>query len=266
MGLDVYLYHIPDREEISRREILYETEKVKMIEVAGTGNDDLIKPKLKELADKFGLDEHGYSKTKNKIQEDSKLYPNHYFKVGYFRSSYNDSGIERVLFNLGLGNMDWIFQVTESGGVYEFSPDWELALERAENVLSEFRDSPALRIFQVRLGEFPGNNLPSTTDQAMEIFLREYNKAKNKKSGERSLGSFSSREGHFYLDEPLKVLGIIPGESDSFLSKGKIKTANVIYEVEDNTSYVEALEIVVETCKWVLNQKDPQNYYLHWSG
>jgi hypothetical protein len=30
--------------------------------------------------------------------------------------------------------------------------------------------------------------------------------------------------------------------------------------------YQQALEVVVETCEWVLGQPDPSKYLLHWSG
>lgn len=43
--------------------------------------------------------EHPDHSPEEKIEIDSKVYPDHLFKVGYLRSSYNGGGIERVLGN-----------------------------------------------------------------------------------------------------------------------------------------------------------------------
>ncbi len=40
----------------------------------------------------------------------------------------------------------------------------------------------------------------------------------------------------------------------------------VVYEVDDLDWYLQALDIVVETCDYVLAQPDINKYVLHWSG
>jgi hypothetical protein len=46
----------------------------------------------------MGLDIYlEFGKDGENIQQNSKKYPTHYFKVGYFRSSYNEWGLNRVL-------------------------------------------------------------------------------------------------------------------------------------------------------------------------
>jgi hypothetical protein len=30
--------------------------------------------------------------------------------------------------------------------------------------------------------------------------------------------------------------------------------------------YIEALDVVIETCEWVLKQADRDKFYMHWSG
>jgi len=66
-----------------------------------------------------------------------------------------------------------------------------------------------------------------------------------------------------------KALGLAMTMRDQYLAhlkrSKKIQGLFVSKKI-NNDSYVVALDIVVETCEWVLAQKDPQNYYLHWSG
>ena len=264
MGLDIYLYHIPDRDDIAMKESLFSTERDKIEKTYGENPTPEqmkeFRKQIKKYAKSLGLDEDGESNNRTKIELPSKIYPDHYYKIGYFRSSYNDSGIERVLYNLGLGNLDWIFQNTEIGG-YEFSPDWEVALERATDILEKFKKVPAYRCMEVSQNMFNAPTINGTED-AMALFLKS---REEYLGGKKGFGSYTSRDGHFYMDEPLKVVGLIPGLGKNFLSKTPIPVINVIYE-SDNSSYIESLEIVIETCQWVLEQKDPENYYLHWSG
>jgi hypothetical protein len=39
------------------------------------------------------------------VEEPSAKYPEHYFKIGYFRSEYHENGINDVLDRLGLPNL-----------------------------------------------------------------------------------------------------------------------------------------------------------------
>jgi len=268
MGLDVYLYHIPDKKGIDRKQQLFEEEKEKIWKSGGGRNnkDPEITNQLTEAVEAFatnlGLDKWGTSHDKTKIELPSKKYPDHMFKIGYFRSSYNDGGFERVLFNLGLGNMDWIFGVTEDNPGYEFVPNWKEAKKRSKEILRQFKKKPALRCTQVRMNELAIPKVKDSAD-AMEVFMKELARFKNEKGGFG--GSYSNSEGTFYLDEPMKIMALIPGSTPSYFGKGNTSTMNVVYE-SDNTFYLQALEIIVETCEWVLSQKDPQHYYLNWSG
>ena len=268
MGLDIYIYHIPDRDGINRKEKLFEEEKGKIWDVVGGRNptnaqeSTKVQEILESLATNLGLDRWGISHDKTKIEIDSALYPDHMFKIGYFRSSYNDGGIERVLFNMGLGNMDWIFGYTEDEPGYEFCPNWNESLKRAKEILLKLKEMSAYRCTQIRIGGFKPPSVSSPAD-AMEIFKRELDRFKNGK--DTSFGSYSNSDGHFYLDEPMKILALIPGTAESYLGNGNVPTMNVIYE-GDNSFYIQALEIIIETCNWVLSRKDPMNYYLHWSG
>jgi hypothetical protein len=74
---------------------------------------------------------------------------------------------------------------------------------------------------------------------------------------------FSNKDGHFYLDKKgLSVHALMPG-IDMF----QRPCTFAIYKLKDgNKYYVQGLEIVKETIEYVLAQKDPQSYYLRWSG
>jgi len=52
------------------------------------------------------------------------------------------------------------------------------------------------------------------------------------------------------------VRAVIPGKEDIY----------IVHKDSGLGWYVEALEIVVETIEYVLNQPDPETYYLVWSS
>ena len=123
MGLDVYLYKA-DRS-------IAEVRKAK--QKAEDDYDAISKEVLKRLGvDKFealtneqhgdyfggvratrkerGLGEYGEPEgLEEKIEIASAKHPKHYWKVGYFRSSYNGGGIDRVLDRFGLPGLDDLF-------------------------------------------------------------------------------------------------------------------------------------------------------------
>lgn len=262
MGLDIYLYYIKDRDEMRRKEEIFKESSGKIWAAVGGENNvspdqrnEVLKA-LDVLGENLGVDRWGNSTELVKIEEPSSVYPEHLFKIGYFRSSYNDSGFERVLGNLGVGNLSYIF---DPGDQYEFRPDWKRALEKTITELALLRTKPPLRCYQMRSD-------PKTEEinppEAMEIYERVMDS--NKMRG--YLGNFSNRDGDFFPVEPMKVRALIRGMTRCFFTGVLEPCVNVVYEVDDNKYYEEALEIVKETCEWVLAKEDPQNYYLRWSG
>jgi hypothetical protein len=125
-----------------------------------------------------------------KVEIDHPDYPDHYFKIGYFRSSYNESGINRILKNMDLPTLNEVFNISDVE--YYFQPDWQKALENVESLIVEFQKKGAYRVRAVYPENF-GNEV-------------------------------------------------------------------------DNSWYIQALEIVKETCKLVLSKEDKEKYYLRWSG
>ena len=259
MGLDIYLYKYQDFEKTQKAEQEYEEFSEKLwegldYESMAQEEKDSLREKEKEFAASLGLDEWGESKTgKESIELPHPEYPDHYFKIGYFRSSYNPGGLERILRNLGLPTMYDIFQKDDEE--YAFQPDWQEALARVTELIKVFKEKGAYRVHSVSANMFSEPNIKSEA-AALEAFTAELKR-------ENPLNSnYSNKTGEFYVAEPLKVLAMIPGKSTL------LRERDCIYVVteSDNSWYEQALEIIKATCEHVLAQDDNEKYYLHWSG
>lgn len=257
MGLDIYLYRYDNFEDSCSREEKYNDFSDELFEEYGNYSSlteeqkNELNKRRKEFANSLNLDEWGYDKTNcEKIEENHPEYTDHYFKIGYFRSSYNDSGIERILSNLGVPNMKNIFKYN---GDYYFQPNWEESLEKCEVAIHQLKSIGPYRVKAVTGNMFTKTEIESEKD-AMNLFLEEINN--NKKGG------YLNAKGEFHHDEPLEVLAMIPGKTTIF------KEVDCVYVVtkEDNSWYVQALEIIRDTIKYVLSKENKEQYYLHWSG
>lgn len=270
MGLDIYLYRYDDynktkelTEEYARREKeIWDGNEVdeKYNQLTDEQKDDF-RNRVKEMALSLGLDQWGDDVNgKKSIEIDSEKYPEHMFKIGYFRSSYNEGGIERILRNMGLPTMSDIFEYNDE---YVFQPDWTQALINVKNLIEEFKQKGAYRVNQVSANIFKEPTIGSEKD-ALDVFLDELKKDQeyNEKFPEREKYNYSNGVGEFSFNEPLKVLALIPGTHNLF---GDRPCVYVVTE-SDNTWYIQALEIIQETIEWVLSQENKEQYYLHWSG
>lgn len=264
MGLDVYLSHYSNYHQSKANEEAYEKISVKLWNEVREQEGDELSQKTKERiwkileaeATKLGLDKYGSDVTYHtRIEEDSKLYPEHNFKIGYFRSSYNDSGIERILGNLGIPGLHEMFCPEDA---YEFQPDWSYALEMVQDSIELFKKDKGYRVECISANMFAPDQVVKSPAEALELFN---GKLKEKRS--KDFSWFTNRDGHFYLDNKgLQVHALLPGK-DMFQNPCTF----AIYKLKDgNKYYIQALEIVKETILYVLNQKDPQTYYLRWSG
>lgn len=260
MGLDIYLYRYEDRAETERKENEYETVSDKNWSDAGpydTLSEDAktaIREKNKQAAINLGLESDGEDSSKERVEIDSAIDKEHYFKIGYFRSSYNGGGIERVLKNLDVPGLHEIFQ---PDGEYVFQPDWEAALARVESSISILQGKGNYRCFSVSSNMFSsGEGMPADEKQALDCFLKQLDQ---EHFGE---GGYSNKDGHFYLKEPLQVFGIIPGTYDLL----GVRPCTYIVMKGENEWYITALQIVKETIEYVLSKPDKEKYYLHWSG
>jgi hypothetical protein len=271
MGLDVYLYHYDDFEK--SEQLTEEYEKLSEAIYAEYGEYDKMsqvekdeaRERSAQLAMSLGLSKWGEDETyKQKIELPSVRHPGHdLFKIGYFRSSYNSSGIDRILrTNCGDKSLSWIFDVNHSD--YHIRPNWKESRDRAELALEELRNQATrfggLKVEKIDFMHFKRGEVPKDEKEALELVQKHF-----EKQAASSFGSYSSSEGWFFLDKPREIVAIVPGTS-TFVGQ----TAPCVYVAfkEDDafSFYCEAIEIVIETIDYVLSQPDPEKYVLHWSG
>jgi len=275
MGLDVYLKKYENFSDAKKREDEYQKLSSKNWD-NGKKYEDLtqeekedLRSKDQEIAKNLGLDKYGRvpeTESKN-IEMNHEKYPDHYFKIGYFRSSYNNEGIEHVLENLQVGGLYEIFE-RKRDDEYEFQPKWEEALRRVEKSISDLNDiiknENNYYCFKVSYNEFSGNpndNQIDSEQKAMKSFLEVKEKHVNIQSE-----NFSNSVGEFFFKEPLQVIALIQGVNKRFFVNEKLPCTYVVCKHENLNWYLQALEIVRDTILYVLSQPDVEKYYLCWSA
>jgi len=260
MGLDIYLSRYNDFEKTQEIEKDQRKFDDKTWEDAGEYDNlsseqkDEISKKISDHAISLGLDKWGEDKeSKETIELNHPDYPEHYFKIGYFRSSYNEGGIQRILRNLGLPTLDDVFDHVSDE--YCFKPDWSLALTKCETLIESFKGKGNYRVQAVTGNMFRDSTITSES-QALETFMKEIENHTN------SDYNYGNANGDFSFHEPLKVLAMIPGKTNLFGNR------DCVYVVTESSNewYIQALEIVRDTCKYVLSQENIGQYYLRWSG
>lgn len=279
MGLDIYLYRYEDKALTDRLEAEYEAASSKVWAFLDgrkygeltEAEKDTANAACKTAAAGLGLDDCGSDeRRKKRIEIDSAKHPEHMFKVGYFRSSYNDGGINSVLHRMIGEDLHSIMGHGRDDD-YRYQPDWRMCKARAEQAISSFdkfieTNGGGYRVMRADWNEFRGD--PNTCEidseeKALAIFLKELQKHRNRDNGG---GDYGNRDGDFFLQEPLKVSGVISGVNARLLVKQKMPCSYLIYEDKEINWYRQALEIIVETCDYVLQQPDQDKYWLHWSG
>lgn len=178
------------------------------------------------------------------VDKPSELYPDEHFRIGYFRSSYNDSGINSVANSLGLPGLYDIFEGDYDGGEY-MAVDWEVSRTVANDAVerwSEFINSDRAKFAVVECRDFGVNQdkpLPKGKKEVMDKFFEE--KVANK-------GSYSNYYGNFFLDSPAKVVACIRGEP-TFSFGENIRSHFLVVERDKGQYdyYMRSMEIVLET-------------------
>lgn len=262
MGLDIYLYKFSNYEDTRRREKEYDNFVEEMWEKEGE-YDDITEDRKEELRQEEKLKSKelrlnswgGDEINKEEINIDHPKYEDHYFKIGYFRSSYNEGGINSILRNIGLPTLAEIFNY-EDDTEYYFQPDWEKALENAENVLKGLIKADGVRIHRVSVEKIFGENKIKSPVDAYNAFVGETDR------NNQPDFNYSNGVGDFYMNNPVEVLAMIPGTEKLF---GENKCLYYVTKTEDKW-YEQALEIVIDTIKYVLEKEDKEKYYLSWSG
>lgn len=242
MGLDVYLYKVDSIDKMTKAEAEYES-----AEENGVDGEE-----LDALALKLGLGEYG-EYPHERIEIDSAKYPDHYFKIGYWRSSYNSGGINSVMRRAKLPDL-YDIMATENGD--RKPPDWEASRDRAKSAIERFDAWVSSGRGEYDVCHTNGYGGPSDEAAALDTFFDELNK---KRDG--GWNDYSNINGEFHLNG-LNVFAIMPGK------RFGMDGAYVIFKKDPETLsyYRQALEIVLETIEWVLSQPDHDGYFLSWSG
>lgn len=257
MGLDVYLHKCDNLAKKRDLETQYEKKSDELWSVHEKYEDyteeekEEVREQSKEYALSLGLNEDGEYPEED-FEFDSKDYPEHYFKVGYFRSSYNDSGINSVARRYNLPDLYDIFAVDDE---YIIVPDWDACLKRVESAIEKWGNNQDNKYDCFDVSGF----LPERVDsekEALEAFKSELERHENS-----DYKSFSNKNGVFYLDG-VEAVAFIHGK------KFNTECLYVVYKADQENYkwYVNALEIVKETINFVLAQPDKEKYYLRWSG
>ena len=290
MGLDVYLYRYEDYEDTVRREKDFNDRcEALWNELYGEGftyeqyhalpqeRQDEYNIRKRVISDELRLDQWGDDgTTKQKVELPSAKYPEHLYKIGYWRSSYNAGGINnRFSTALDKPGLYYVaFGSNDRPDEYHVRLDWHAARARAVELLglwnayvAEHGDLAVMEFAPNMFGWPQGMPpKPSSQREALEQFLA----AKNRHGGGQPSpfgNSFSNYQGEFMLDAPLRVRAILHG-TGGVLGQGQ-SCVYVVYEngTEDGGNlYSTALEVVIETCDYVLKQPNQEQFVLHWSG
>ena len=258
MGLDVYLYKCPDRAAADEAEKLHE----EFSELAWNAHEkyedftEAEKEEARQKCDEYdrmiGIVDYRHI-SREKIEIDSAKYPEHYFKVGYFRSSYNESGFNSLMQTLGFPTLYDLFEVVdrETDGVH----DWQKCRENVAKALNDFSNyvTSGMGRFSV-MSIRDGIDKVGSEHEALETFKENFLDKRND-----DFRDFSGRQGQFHLDG-IKCFAFIPGKTRWG------ECMYVVYEHDGLSWYLQALEIVLETIDFILAQPDKEQYYLVWSG
>ena len=225
MGLDIYLKRFEDFTEAQRLEGMYHEQSEKYWNFDGKNYDDLTegereqaRAQCKAYAESLGLDEDGEYKHKQYIQRDSAKYPEHYFKIGYCRSSYNSTGINRVLEqSLGITLHD-IFGT--DGKEYYVNPDWTATKTRVHDATSKFRAYIEHSPYQAMKASFTPWKLPECDSErkAIEVYIEESTKRKRPR---QDWTGWKNLKGQFWVNDTLLVVAVIPGVKERLFSSEK---------------------------------------------
>lgn len=199
-----------------------------------------------------------------KVELPSVRFPDHLFKVGYWRSSYNHSGFDHVMCErLGAdATLAAIAGATDDS--YEHFPDWYAIIERAKDVKERWiaagkSVADQLRVIETMLvGPNSGDAYPY--DSERELLDEVAGEIADDKDA--FLSAYHSGKKSFFRDGiPVVAVALVKrrfgGTALALVSK---------VSSEHLDWYTQALDIVIETAEYVLAQDDPSEWYLIWSG
>jgi hypothetical protein len=283
MGLDIYLRKCADLRAAKATEKEAEALAEKAWNDATGGGDyssltevqkEAGRAAQKAVYARFGLDDYGASKGIEGVCLDSATDPEHIFKIGYLRSSYNEGGINRVLKNLGLLDLYGIFG--HSDDKYEFVPDWSASLARCSETIAKYEAHLASDAGRFLVSELrPMHEYGVANEKAaLDLFMGELDRHKGR-DVDPDFSAYSNRDGEFFMGEPMRVRAVItkhyerPPAGNPILAMINRPTMFLVYEKSASAKpdwYLQALKITRETIEYVLAQPDKGQYYFGWSA
>lgn len=205
------------------------------------------------MACELGMDELDYGK---KIEKKSKVFSDHFFKVGLFFDGQGAESFSFVMQQLGLKTMDEIFGRCPKGEKLQFCvPDWGAALLRCAEEKAKLKRMylEKQRVLDYRVVTMVFN-LENERQEVSSFVLSEYVKDYLSKVDE---GQGGTEEIVLYGEETIEGV-VLKKEGDRLVVCLIVKTK------EFYIWYLEALEVIQETIEFVLSQKRVEEYYLLW--
>ena len=146
---------------------------------------------------------------------------------------------------------------------YVWQPDWEATQKRAENLLELFdkvveQDKGGLKAIWYGPNRFMSESdirdICSSDADAINVTRQQINQG--------GKGSYSNRNGTFYLDEPLEVIAMVPGYQWDQVG------VYAVFRVgkESLAWYRDTIAIVAEFADYVIRHPERDKLYLHWSS
>lgn len=212
----------------------------------------------------MGLDIYLYDGNKGfDPMEPSTRFPEHISGKTYLRSSYNDSGFDRVSERLYGVTLDDIFDAEKNGYFDEDNMDengcvpmknLDIALEKAKNLAYKF-DNEECPLFVITITNTDryGVNDSAAIDRVKEAM-------RNREKNKVSFDCYSNNKGWFFLgNESLdNVRGIIPGVC--VLGRPAI---HIVYEPDQEVFefYQQMAHIVVEFIEFAMTLEEPKVFW-----
>lgn len=265
MGLDIYLKKcsdlqkaIADSDEAERQiDATWEKSGLEYEQLSDEQKDET-RAAAQAASLALNCNEYGTSNLIIDCQEiNSAVYPEHLFKIGYWRSSYNSGGINSILTRRGVPNLYDIFNPWLKDSDYYVTPDWNEALAATNDAIAKLESFLASPSGKYDVVECRGIERAADAADAMRLFTKELDTYSD--TGPSRWANYCNGVGYFWFDK-LNVVAQIQGPGQtSFLIVEREKT-------EEPDWYLQALLIVRETIEYVLAQPDSEQYFLGWSG
>lgn len=277
MGLDVYLTRYEDKAAYDAWEAEADSAKSAICDRYRTGDTcdyDAAQPEIK------AYDAAHPAPARVSIELDSARHPEHMFKIGYARSSYNEGGINSLLRALlGEGrDLYYVFCRKDDDAYESNATDWERVKVRAREVRGALEYAAesvgGCSVMKMTYG-LGGNGPARSAADALRLWREELAKGP---LGDRPGGfnCYGNAAGTFCMGrEPMRVRAVILGSEPSLWAKLKGQgdqfepVTYLVVEGDDGYRWqIQALEVVEEWADHMLAmpRDERAKHWLRWSS